>query len=80
MASIEFIQKRVDGAKAKIEKLNKKLERIEIAKASNYKENNPYCYSDYTLFAILKKRRQAFKNTKISLRKNRKRPEAEMLK
>lgn len=47
MASIEFIQKRVDGAKAKIEKLNKKLERIEIAKASNYKENNPYCYSDY---------------------------------
>ena len=49
MASIEFIQKRVDGAKTKIEKLNKKLERIEIAKASNYEENNPYCYSDYDL-------------------------------
>ena len=33
-----------------------------------------------TRFAILKKRRQTFKNTKISLQKNKKRPEVETLK
>ena len=84
MASIEFIQKRVDGAKTKIEKLNKKLERIEIAKASNYEENNPYCYSDYDLRYTVRDLEEAkgktFKNTKISLQKNKKRLEIEMLK
>ena len=49
MASMEFLQKRIDGAKVRIEKLNKKLQRIELAKASDYKENNPYSYSDYDL-------------------------------
>ena len=43
MASIEFIQKRIDGYKKTIEKLEKKLERIEKAEASNW-ENNPYYY------------------------------------
>lgn len=47
MASIEFIKNRVEGAEKKLEKLNKKMERIQKAKASNYEENNPYCYSDY---------------------------------
>ena len=41
MASIEFIQKELTVQKTKIEKLNKKLERIEIAKASNYEEKQP---------------------------------------
>lgn len=49
MASIEFIKKRIEGAEKKLEKLNKKMERIQIAKASDYKENNPYYYSDYDL-------------------------------
>lgn len=49
MATIEFLTKRVEGAQNKLEKLNKKMERIQIAKASNYKANNPYMYSDYDL-------------------------------
>lgn len=52
MASKEFITKRIAGKKAEIEKLNKKLERIEKAEASNW-ENNPYYYDErdkrYTL-------------------------------
>jgi len=47
MASVEFIQKRIDGKKAEIQKLEAKMARIEKAKASNYEENNPYYYSDY---------------------------------
>lgn len=49
MASIEFIQKRIAGKEAEIAKLEKKLERILKAKESDYKENNPYYYSDYDL-------------------------------
>lgn len=48
MASIEFIQKRIDGAESKLDKLNKKLERINKAKATNW-EVNPYYYNDYDL-------------------------------
>lgn len=45
MASIEFITKRIEGKKAEIVKLEKKLARIEKAKASNW-ENNPYYYHE----------------------------------
>lgn len=48
MASIEFIQKRITGAETKLEKLTKKLERIQKAQATNW-EVNPYCYSEYDL-------------------------------
>lgn len=48
MASIEFIQKRITGAETKLDKLNKKLERINKAKATNW-EVNPYYYSDHDL-------------------------------
>lgn len=49
MASIEFIQKRIAGAKAKLEKLEKKLVRIRKAEAGNWEKNNPYGYSHYDL-------------------------------
>ena len=45
MASMEFIQKRIAGAEAKIAKLEKKLERIEKAEATNW-EVNPYYYCE----------------------------------
>lgn len=48
MASIDFITKRIQGKQKEIEKLNKKLERIQKAKQSNW-EKNPYYYSDYDL-------------------------------
>lgn len=48
MASIEFIQKRITGAETKLDKLNKKLDRINKAKATNW-EVNPYYYSDNDL-------------------------------
>lgn len=44
MASIEFIQKRITGAEAKLEKLNKKLERIRKVEAQNWEDPNPYYY------------------------------------
>ena len=47
MASIEFIEKRIQGKEKELDKLNKKLERILKAEASNYEENNPYYYTDY---------------------------------
>ena len=47
MASVDFIQKRLDGKKAELEKLEKKLTRILKAEESNYELNNPYYYSDY---------------------------------
>lgn len=43
MASAEFIMKRIAGKQAEITKLEKKIARIEKAKASNW-ENNPYYY------------------------------------
>ena len=48
MASIEFIKKRIAGREAEIEKLQKKLDRIQKAKDSNW-ENNPYCYNEWDL-------------------------------
>lgn len=45
MATIEFITKRIEGAQAKLTKLEKKMERIEKAKATNW-ENNPYYYHE----------------------------------
>ena len=47
MASVEFIEKRLDGAKANLVKLEKKLERVLKAEESNYEKNNPYYYSEY---------------------------------
>lgn len=48
MASIETIAKRIEGKRKEIAKLEKKLERINKAKASNW-ENNPYFYSENDL-------------------------------
>lgn len=48
MASIEFINKRIAGKKAEIEKLEKKLARILKAKESNW-QNNPYYYGENDL-------------------------------
>ncbi len=47
MASVEFIKARIEGTEKKLEKLNKKMERIRIAKESNYNENNPYLYTEF---------------------------------
>ena len=47
MASLEFLNNRLNGAKDKLVKLEKKLERILKAEESNYQDNNPYYYSDY---------------------------------
>ena len=48
MASREFILKRIEGKEKEIEKLNKKISRIEEAKASNW-EKNPYYYNENDL-------------------------------
>lgn len=48
MASIEFIQKRIEGKEKELAKLEKKMERIRKAEASNW-ENNPYCYSNWDI-------------------------------
>lgn len=45
MASIDFLQKRIDGKKKEIEKLQKKLARILEAQASGW-EKNPYWYRE----------------------------------
>lgn len=45
MASIEYIIKRIEGKQKEITKLEKKLSRIEAAKATNW-ENNPYYYHE----------------------------------
>ncbi len=48
MATIETLQKRIEGKKKEIEKLNKKIARIVKAKESNW-ENNPYYYNENDL-------------------------------
>lgn len=48
MASIEFINKRIEGKEKEIAKLEKKLERIKKAQASNW-EDNPYWYDESDL-------------------------------
>lgn len=49
MASQEFIQKRLAGKAAELEKLRKKLTRIETAEKGGWKNNNPYFYNEYDL-------------------------------
>lgn len=48
MASIQFIEKRIAGKEKEIEKLQKKLARIEEAKATGW-EKNPYYYDERDL-------------------------------
>ena len=48
MASIEYIQKRIDGKEKEIDKLEKKLISIRKAEASGW-EDNPYYYSESDL-------------------------------
>lgn len=48
MASIEFITKRIEGKEKELDKLNKKMERIRKAEATNW-EVNPYYYSEYDI-------------------------------
>lgn len=48
MASIEFINKRIEGKQKEIAKLENKLTRINKAKESNW-ENNPYYYTENDL-------------------------------
>lgn len=45
MASIEFLNKRIEGKEKEIAKLEKKLERIYKAQATNW-EDNPYYYHE----------------------------------
>lgn len=45
MAGIEFIQKRIEGKEKEIAKLEKKMERIRKAEATNW-EVNPYYYGE----------------------------------
>ena len=45
MASIDFITKRVEGKEKELAKLQKKMERILAAKATNW-EKNPYYYGE----------------------------------
>ena len=48
MASIDFIKARIEGKEKEIAKLEKKLERIHKAQATNW-EVNPYYYGEYDL-------------------------------
>ena len=48
MASIEFIQKRIEGKEKELATLQKKLDRILKAQESNW-EKNPYWYSEIDL-------------------------------
>ena len=48
MASIEFLNKRITGKEKEVEKLQKKMDRIHKAEATNW-EINPYYYNEYDL-------------------------------
>ena len=54
MASVEFIQKRIDGKKKELAKLEKKLERIRKVEAQNWEDPNPYFYTKDDLKWTLK--------------------------
>lgn len=54
MASIEFIQKRIDGKEKELTRLNKKLERIRKVEAQNWEDPNPYFYSEHDLKSTLR--------------------------
>ena len=62
MASVDFIQKRIEGCKKNIATLEKKLQRILKAEESNYEQNNPYMYSDYDKRATTRDLEEARKN------------------
>lgn len=66
MASIEYIEKRVQGKEKEVEKLTKKLERILKAKETNW-EVNPYYYNERDIKWTTKDLEQA----KASLEKYR---------
>lgn len=53
MASVEFLEKRVAGKEKEIATLQKKLDRIYKAQASNW-ENNPYFYDESDLKSTLR--------------------------
>lgn len=53
MASIEFINKRIDSANTRIASLEKKIKRINDAKASGWKIN-PYYYTEYDLNSAIR--------------------------
>lgn len=48
MATVEFLTKRLEGKRTELARLEKKLERIKKAEASNW-TNNPYYYSEHDL-------------------------------
>ena len=54
MMTIETLNKRIEGCRLSIERLEKKLQRILKAEASNYEKDNPYYYSDYDKRSTLK--------------------------
>lgn len=48
MATVEYITKRIEGKEKEVDKLTKKLERIQKAQATGW-EVNPYYYNEYDL-------------------------------
>lgn len=69
MASIEYINKRIEGKEKEIEKLTKKLGRIQKAQATNW-EVNPYYYHESDLkYCIrdLDSAKQALEDYKVKL-------------
>ena len=58
MASVETLEKRINSKEKAIEKLQKKLDRIEKAKASNWVQN-PYYYGERDLKYTLRDLQQA---------------------
>lgn len=71
MASVEFIQSRISGKEKEIASLEKKIKRIEDAKATNW-EKNPYYYNERDLATTQKEldsaiaQLQKYKNQLIS--------------
>jgi len=49
MASIEYIQKRIEGKEKELDKPNKKLARIRKVEAQNWNDPNPYYYNERDL-------------------------------
>lgn len=58
--TIEFINKRIEGKEKEIAKLEKKMERIRKAEASNW-ENNPYYYGERDIRITTRELEQARK-------------------
>ena len=60
MASVEYITKRIEGKQKEITKLEKKLERINKAKETNW-EVNPYYYTERDISSTEKELEEAQK-------------------